>query len=260
MKNRIERARESYQKKDKEESRRVHSKEMIRRSISHEEGHKTSFNLPEVILGGQDGLVNVLGIILGIATATGDSRIVLIAGIAATFAESISMGAVAYTTKLAEADYYQSEYEREKWEIENHPEGEKDEIRVIYELLGFKGKELESVVNTITKDKDKWLDVMMSQELKLEKVERRDALPSSFIVFISASVGSLIPLTPFFFFPVKIAVIGSLIISTIVLFLVGWYKARETIGRHMLKQAVEMAVIGMISALVGGVVGIIFKV
>ena len=64
--------------------------------------------LHDLILGGQDGLVNVLGIVLGMAAATQELRFVIIAGLAATFAESISMAAVAYTSTKAESDYYES--------------------------------------------------------------------------------------------------------------------------------------------------------
>jgi hypothetical protein len=68
----------------------------------HHDPHHGEFRLSDVILGGQDGLVNVLGVILGVAAATQDARILIAAGLAATFAESISMGAVAYTSTLAE--------------------------------------------------------------------------------------------------------------------------------------------------------------
>lgn len=75
--------------------------------------HRRGAGLSDFILGAQDGLVNVLGVALGIAAATNDARVVLVAGLATTFAESISMGAVAFTTTLADADLYQSERERE---------------------------------------------------------------------------------------------------------------------------------------------------
>ena len=61
-----------------------------------------------VILGGQDGLVNVLGIVLAVAKATQSKRVILISGLAATFAESISMAAVAYTSAKAGNEYYRS--------------------------------------------------------------------------------------------------------------------------------------------------------
>ncbi|HOD05010.1 MAG TPA: VIT1/CCC1 transporter family protein, partial [Anaerolineaceae bacterium] len=85
--------------------------------------------LADVILGGQDGLVNVLGVILGVAAASSDPRLVIVAGLAATFAESVSMGAVAFTSTLAEADYYDSEHAREMRHIEQAPRLERDEVR-----------------------------------------------------------------------------------------------------------------------------------
>lgn len=257
---RIAQAREGYLAKDIKKIKQTHQKKSIHQSIHHNEAHLKSFNLPEIILGGQDGLVNVLGVILGVAAATLNSKIVIVSGLAAAFAESISMAAVAYTAKLAEADYYQSEYEREKWEIENVPEGEREEIRALYENYGFKGQTLKEIVNKITADKNIWLKVMMEQELKLEPVERKQALPAAILVGISAIIGSFIPLISFFFLPIKTAMGVSLVISSAALFIVGFYKAKKTLGRDFVKQGVEMMMIGMLSALVGYLVGVIFKI
>lgn len=257
---RLDQARKGYLEKDINAIKLSHSATAIKAEILHKEKHAHSFNLPEIILGGQDGLVNVLGVILGVAAATSDQKIVIVAGLAAAFAESISMAAVAYTSRLAEADFYQSEYEREKWEIENHPEGEREEIRVLYQTYGFSGKLLEDIVQTITADKNLWLKVMMEQELKLEKMERKDALPAGIIVGVSAIIGSFIPLTPFFLLPINTAIWLSLMISAITLFYVGYYKAQKTIGRKFLRSGLEMLVIGMVSALVGYLIGSLFKV
>lgn len=123
--------------------------------------------LRQIILGGQDGLVNVLGIILGVGKATGSSEIVLVSGFAAAFAESISMGAVAYTTSQAERDYYLAQEKKERREIEEIPEIEREEIRIIYRKKGFSGKTLESLVRKTTSNKELWLRTMMTEELGL---------------------------------------------------------------------------------------------
>ncbi len=73
------------------------------------EFHSHGSKLSDFILGSQDGLVNVLGIILGVSVATTDVRIIFVAGLAALGAESISMGAVAYTSTLARRKYYLNE-------------------------------------------------------------------------------------------------------------------------------------------------------
>ncbi|KKQ23532.1 MAG: hypothetical protein US40_C0013G0017 [Candidatus Roizmanbacteria bacterium GW2011_GWC2_37_13] len=257
---RVDQARQGFLKGDVEIIKKSHTVDAIHHSFHHHEHHLKSFNLPEIILGGQDGLVNVLGVILGVAAATSSSKIIIVAGLAATFAESISMAAVAYTSKLAEADYYQSEYEREKWEIDNVPDGEREEIRALYENYGFEGKVLDEVVDKICSNKKVWLEIMMEQELKLEKVNRKDAFPAGIIVGISALVGSFIPLLPFLFWPIKTAIAISLVASALTLFFVGHYKAKQTIGRHLFKSGVEMTIIGMASAMVGYLVGSLFKV
>ncbi len=224
------------------------------------ESHKMGRSLiRDFILGGQDGLVNVLGIVLGVATAVSDVRIVIIAGLAATFAESISMGAVAYTSSKAAASFYQSEFEREKREIEEIPEAEKDEVREIYERKGLRGETLEKVVELITSDKRVWLQTMMSEELRLFPDDYEDPLKSGIIVFLSAFLGSVIPLAPFFLVPfliphVSAAMIISLGISILTLFVAGWYTAKLTTG-NVMRSGIEMAFIGFLAAAAGYVVG-----
>lgn len=225
-------------------------------SSSHTEPHKKN-RLSEVILGGQDGLVNVLGVILGGAAASQDKRIVLAVGLAAVFAESISMAAVAYTSKLAERDFYYSEVEREKREMEEVPELEKQEIRQIYKERGLKGRLLEDVVKVITSDKKVWLETMISDELKLSPVAKNEPYHALAIVGISTLVGSFIPLMPFVFLSIRDAIYVSLIISAGSLFLVGAVKAKLTVG-FWFKTGLQMMIIGIFSALAGYFIGSLF--
>ncbi len=231
---------------------------------SFKEEHKASSNLRDIILGGQDGLVNVLGITLGLSIASGDLRIILAGGLAATFAESVSMAAVAYTSKRAEQSFYESEFEREKREIKEVPELEKEEIREIYRQKGFSGRLLEEVTEKITSNEEVWLDEMMKFELGLQPVETKHALSSGVVVGLAALVGSLIPLIPFFLITtldltISEAIWISLGISALTLFTVGAYKAKTTVGDWK-KSGLEIAVIGIVAALIGYVVGLFFKI
>ncbi|MCL5004126.1 MAG: VIT1/CCC1 transporter family protein [Patescibacteria group bacterium] len=223
------------------------------------EQHRTEFRLTDIILGGQDGLVNVLGVILGVAAASQSPRLVIAAGLSATFAESISMAAVAYTSKRARADFYESEVNRETREMKDVPSQEVEEIRQIYRERGFDGPLLEEVVAKIVSNPKVWLEVMMREELKLEPVAKSTLLASSVLVGASAVVGSLIPLLPFIFLPLRLSLFVSVFLAALTLLLVGAYKARQTVGKP-LKSGLEMAVIGTVSALAGYLVGIIFKV
>ena len=211
---------------------------------THTDPHKGDSGLSDFILGAQDGLVNVLGaifvdeveevpegahvvfsahgvslgVVLGIAAATNDARVVLVAGLATAFAESISMGAVAYTTTLADADLYQSEREREYRHIQETPNLEIKEIRDIYLSKGFKGELLEHIVETITANKDVWVAVMMAEEHQLAPVDRKTAFRSAWVVGLSAIIGSLIPTAPFLFLSVATSMWMSVVVMALVLF------------------------------------------
>ncbi len=226
---------------------------------SRHDPHRQASGLSNVILGGQDGLVNVLGVILGVAAATQDARIVLAAGMAATFAESVAMGAVAYTSTVADQEFYESEREREHRHIENVPHLEEQEIREIYQRKGFEGELLERIVAKITEDKDVWVNVMLAEEHQLAPTTRMEAAKAAIIVGLSALIGSFIPLFPFFFVPVVTGIWFSLVVSALALFGFGAYKAKRTIG-HPMKSGAEMFVIGMASAAVGYAVGLFFKI
>jgi len=230
----------------------------------HIERHGGGGALSDVILGGQDGLVNVLGVILGVAAATPDPNIVLAGGLAATFAESISMGAVAYTSTLADRDFYLAELAREQREIREVPDVEREEVRAVYREYGLEGDALEQVTRAITSNEETWLKVMMSEELKLQPVAESGALRSALIVGGAAVVGSLIPLTPFVLVPLGLlsrlaAILISIAVSALALFVVGVYKARLTVGKPG-RSGLQMALIGIVSALAGYAIGALFGV
>ena len=215
-------------------------------------------SLSDIILGGQDGLVNVLGVILGVAAASSDQRLVIAAGLAAAFAESISMGAVAYTSTLADRDHYLSQIKREEREIRDMPEVERAEIEVIFQRWGFEGDLLDRSVEQIMRDERAWVNLMMNNELRLTPIASGHAIRSAFIVGFSAIVGSSIPLLPFFFFPIGPSILLSVCVTALTLFGAGVYKARATVG-HPGKSGLEMAVIGTISALAGYFIGALFS-
>jgi VIT1/CCC1 family predicted Fe2+/Mn2+ transporter len=223
------------------------------------DAHHADSPLRDLILGGQDGLVNVLGVILGVAAATASARVVLAAGLAAAFAESISMAAVAYTSTRAAAALYAAEAARERRHIRKAPELERDEIRQLYRQKGFAGELLEKVVARITADEEVWIAVMLAEELKLAPVPPNAARRSAVVVGVAAIVGSLIPLAPYLFATPAHASIWAIAIAGATLFAAGAFKALHTVGRWW-ASGLEMTLIGLASAAVGWGVGLAFRV
>jgi len=216
-------------------------------------------SLRDIILGGQDGLVNVLGLVLGVAAATAQLRIIMAAALAATFSESIAMGGVAYTSALADRDYYLAQLAKEQREVEEVPEVETEEVREIFRDKGIHGDLLDRVVKEITSDKKVWVDVMMRDELHLAPVSERGLVRRAFVTGFSTLIGSLIPLIPFLFVPmfgisVTAATIMAVPLCAAVLFGVGAYKARTLVGDWRIS-GLQMLVIGMVSAAAGYGIG-----
>src|SRR5437868_152933 len=227
------------------------------RGASHREHHRKTNWLRDVILGGQDGLVNILGIILGVIAGGGSNTVLLVTGFAAAITESISMGAVGYTSTVSVRDYYQAERARESAEINAVPDVERQEIREIYASKGFAGDLLDRVVATITANRDRWLDTMMNEELHLQPVETGVVLRSAVVITIATLIGHLIPLIPFLILSRTPALVVAIVVSGLVLFGVGVYSAVTLVGDWR-RSGLKMLVIGLGAAALGFLVGRLF--
>jgi predicted membrane protein (TIGR00267 family) len=211
-----------------------------------------------VILGGQDGLVNILGIILGVIAGGGSDTVLLVTGFAAAITESISMGAVGYTSSISERDYYEAEKAREVSEIATMPDAERQEIRDIYAAKGFSGKLLEDVVETITTNRETWLATMMDEELHLQPVQTLDILRTALVITIATLVGHLIPLIPFVVLPRSTALVLAIVLSALALFGVGVYSALTLVGDWR-RTGLKMVGIGLGAAAIGFFIGRLFN-
>jgi predicted membrane protein (TIGR00267 family) len=227
-------------------------------SSPHRERHRQTNWLRDVILGGQDGLVNILGIILGVIAGGGSTTVLLAAGFAAAITESISMGAVGYTSSVSQRDYYEAERAREAAEIDTMPEAERQEIREIYATKGFAGELLERVVDTITANRDSWMATMMDEELHLRPIQTSDIFRSAFVITVATLIGHLIPLLPFVWLARTPALLLAIALSALVLFGVGVYSAVTLVGDWR-KSGAKMLVIGLGAAGLGFLIGNLFQ-
>src|SRR5579863_7376340 len=165
---------------------------------SAHEGHPHPTLLSDFILGSQDGIVNVLGIVLGLAAAHAPRDIIIIATLAALAAESIAMGAVAYSSTLSRRRLYIAETHRELQEMRDVPEVERQEVRVVLEGWGYQGADLEDMLERICRNPKAMLEFMMAFELKLSPVDEGAPRASAFVVGSATVIGHLVPLIPFF--------------------------------------------------------------
>jgi VIT1/CCC1 family predicted Fe2+/Mn2+ transporter len=229
---------------------------------SASEGHPQPTVLSDFILGSQDGLVNVLGILLGLVAASLQpgshvtSEIILVAGLSALGAESISMAAVAYTSTYSRMRLYRSEREREIREMREVPELEREEVRTILRGWGYEGDEMEEMLRRIEAKPKAWLDLMMAFELNLSYIPPEAPRRSAVLVGWATVLGHLVPLIPFFFTQISLvdAAVVATVLSAAMLFAIGIYEARVTAG-SVWRSGVRLTMIGLASGLAGLVIG-----
>ena len=170
-----------------------HRPQEIRRRLAA--GHRPSY-LPAAILGGIDGCVTTIAVVASVAGAGLPGVIAFVLGVASLVADGFSMGVSNYQAVKSEGDARERLRRQEERHIDQVPEGERDEVRAIFESKGFEGDALERIVDTITEDRQRWIDVMIQEEhgLPLHGPSPSIAGLATFTVFLA--VGSL-PLLPF---------------------------------------------------------------
>lgn len=147
----------------------------------------------EFVYGGIDGSVTTFAVVAGAAGAQLDSSVVIILGFANLIADGFAMSVGSYLSTKSEKQQYQKHKNIEYWEVENLPEKEREEIREIYAAKGFEGELLEQVVDQITADKDRWVDVMMKEELEMAE-ETKSPIAMGAVTFVSFIIMGFIPL------------------------------------------------------------------
>lgn len=148
----------------------------------------------EFVYGGIDGSVTTFAVVAGSAGAQLDSSIIIILGFANLIADGFAMSVGSYLSTKSEKQKYQKHKNIEYWEVDNLPEKEREEVREIYAAKGFEGELLEQVVTQITADKDRWVDVMMKEELEMAE-ETKSPIAMGAVTFISFIILGFIPLT-----------------------------------------------------------------
>lgn len=225
-----------------------------------EKAHKPQGkSLRDVIFGANDGFVSSLALVAGMSGAFTSDRVVLVAGLAGAVAGGISMALGAYLAVKSEVEYYQGELEREQREVEMVPHREREEIREIYLQKGFTGEELEKVVETITADKKRWINVMMEEELQLLPPDQSSPFRAGLLTGGAFLGAALVPLFPFFFgLPVLTALVISILLTAVGKFAVGASKTLVT-GKNWIKSGIEMVGIGLLAAGVSYLIGTLFS-
>lgn len=234
------------------------------RVAPHVERHFTgSATVRDVVIGMSDGLTVPFALAAGLAGAVTNHWLIVIGGVSEVAAGSIAMGMGGYLAAKSDADSYRAEVQRERQEVLEVPDVEREEVAQIFSRYGLRGQPLQAAVAAISADNDVWVQFMMRGELGLEEPDPKRALRSSLTIAGSYIGGGVLPLLPYFW-PTSIttSLILSAVITAIALAIFGWVKGKFT-GVVPVRGAFQTVLIGglaagaayVIARLISGVAG-----
>lgn len=216
----------------------------------HIERHfRANETVRDIVIGMSDGLTVPFALAAGISGVSGAAtRIVVLAGLAEIAAGSIAMGLGGYLAARTDAEHYYTEQGRENWEIDHLPDREKGEVADIFRGYGMDDVHIKPIINAMSQNRKQWIDFMMRFELGLEEPDPKRARVSAITIGLSYIVGGFIPLSPYILIPnLFTALITSIIVTLIALFLFGFIKGRFT-GTKPLRSGVQTVLVGGLAA------------
>jgi vacuolar iron transporter family protein len=210
----------------------------------------------DAIYGVNDGLGAIFGIVSGVSGATlGNSKFVLLAGMAGMIASALSMGSGAYLAAKSEREIYEAELERERQAIELNGAESRELLSLYYQVKGLPQEDADRVVDHIANQPHQMLRALAAERLNSTEEALRNPLVSAASGALSTAVGAFIPIVPFFFMHGYPAVITAAIVSLIAHFAVGAAKSLITV-RSWWTSGMEMTLVGAVEGIVTYVIGI----
>jgi len=253
---RVKNGKEAYKKYDAAASRKSHDK-----GDENHTGNKGKY-LKSLIYGGLDGIITTFAVIAGVAGATLSGGIVMILGFSNLIADGLSMAIGDYLSTKSENEYHTMEKERKAGEVDTFIEVEKKEMVDIYIEKGNKEGDAITMVDTLSKHKDTFVDVLMVEELGI--LENTDSpMKNALATFLSFFVFGFIPLIAYvlaIFVPglKSIAFVLAAVMTGAALFVLGALKVKVT-GVKWYKSGLEMLIVGGLAASAAYLVGYLLK-
>ena len=220
----------------------------LEKLLRREKGHRTGGGwISGAIYGANDGLAAVFGIVAGVSGATGGSVAVETAGLAGAIASALSMATGAFLAERSENELAAANVERERQEIAEHPEEEREELSLFYQLKGIDEQTADALAERMSQNPDAMLQALTLEEFGGTGGDRNPA-QAAIAAGISTGLGALVPVIPFFFTTGTVAILAAACVSLVAHFLVGAAKSLVTL-RTWWSAGLEMTLAGVI---VGG--------
>jgi VIT1/CCC1 family predicted Fe2+/Mn2+ transporter len=215
--------------------------------------------LPDVVYGANDGIITTFAVVAGAAGASFSAGAIIVLGLANLLADGISMGLSNFLALRSKRDFDREQRTQEEWEVEQFPEIERKEVKEILERWGVTEPHIEPVIDGITKDKKRWVDLMMLEELGIIEEEKGPPIAHGVTTFLAFLLVGGMPLIPYIFgVAPEDQFVVSIIATAVSLFVVGALRSLVT-KQSWIRSGFEMLGVGAIAAIAAYGVGYAVK-
>jgi vacuolar iron transporter family protein len=225
-------------------------------SHSHASEKRLADLVRQLVFGLGHGLISILGLSVGVASATGSTRTVAVSGVVGMLTGLVALVTLEFLSARTQKQIFQHMIEEEKREFVEHPEVEKTEMRQYYIDEGFTGEEADSFVNRLSLDKDRWLKAHVTHVLEFIPGKTGSPGRESLTMGLSHVLGATITLLPYLLLSsLSSAAYGSILLASVTLSAAGALKTRVAGGKWYVSAA-EFLTLGMLAVVVGYLVGV----
>jgi VIT1/CCC1 family predicted Fe2+/Mn2+ transporter len=225
------------------------ARQRLDKILGREKWHRSGAGwISGAIYGANDGLAAVFGIVAGVSGATGGASAVLTAGLAGAIASALSMATGAFLAERSENEVAAANVARERQEIAEHPEEEREELSLFYQLKGVDPTTAAQLAEQMSRNPDAMLQALAAEEFGVTEGGGGDPVQASIAAGISTGIGAIIPVIPFMITTGTAAIVAAAVVSLLAHFLVGAAKSLVTL-RSWWSAGLEMTLAGVI---VGG--------
>jgi len=215
--------------------------------------------LRPVVFGANDGLVSNLALVMGVAGASAEPGVIVLAGIAGLLAGAFSMGVGEYISVRSQQELLAYQVEFQRRQLRETPEQERGILKAAYRERGLTEAEAEQFVGRVFAEPEHAVSLLLHEELGLDARSIGSPWAAAVGSFAAFTLGALVPLVPYLLWQGPTAFVLSLGISLAALAFLGFGISRLT-HRPGLYSSVRQVCLGGLAAAVTYGVGALIGV
>ena len=209
------------------------------------------------VLGANDGIISIAGVVIGVASATSNIWFILISALSAIFAGAFSMAGGEYVSVSTQKDTEEAAVAKEQALLDRSPESARESLYQTFLSQGDCETEAEVKVNQAFSKNP--IKVLVEEKYGVDMEEITNPWHAAVSSFLSFSVGSLPPTLAILLFPDPYRIPITVVVVALTLILTGYVSAK--LGKAPVKQAMlRNLAVGLLTMLVTYVVGQVFHV